>query len=157
MAPTACLATPRFSSQPPGVSWRNHAQGVAWLARSLLLAWPVRRTAGSLQLPALMDAGSMDRWSAFLHAPPVRDVGPAFGLVASASSTTARALRGGVKLEAAPGKKGALKTAAGDEPVLSGLNALDLLALGVPAQEALQQARIVVYVDFRDFITQLSL
>jgi hypothetical protein len=137
LAPTVDAGCARFSRSLDG-RLRNFADAVAWLARHLLLGAPA-------SMPAILalrnDADSASPlahyWHESVHAPPLVDVSSVFG-----GEPTLSALRGGgaaaVQQQAPPQRmrrsaSQALLTAAAPvaPPVIAGLNALDLLSLGV--------------------------
>jgi hypothetical protein len=115
LAPTADVGCARFSRSLDG-TLRNCADGVAWLTRHLLLgALPT-----APWLAALHDDSA--HWRESVHAPPLVDLSAIFG-----GDAAVTAIRGGGTWRDAGGrlKRVVVPT------IIAGLNALDLVTLGV--------------------------
>jgi hypothetical protein len=142
LAPTVDAGCARFSRSLDG-RLRNFADAVAWLARHLLLGAPASTPT---ILPLRDERGAAPPlahyWRASVHAPPLVDVSSVFG-----GEPTLAALRGGgaAAMQQQPAPQRMRRSASQAQlaataaapppppppPVIAGLNALDLLSLGV--------------------------
>jgi hypothetical protein len=130
LAPTADVGCARFSRSLDG-KLRNCADGVAWLTRHLLLG--AQPTAP--WLAALHDDNA--HWRDNVHAPPMVDVSAIFG-----GDAAVTAIRGGATWRAT--ESGSRLKRVQVPTIIAGVNALDLVTLGVePSASELESIAVV--------------